>query len=243
MNRWPLWLERSPANGGTLSPVPCLVGSAAALGRQVRQDETVADSRQVPARQPPIQPRPDEMFRAALPIFAPDGMAMIITRAGVGHFSGAWVTTAVVADPSAGSARTRGARSHPHRHPEHRFPANSPQLWYRRRPRPPTLSGMAEFRMRYSALFTSRRVRASARVSVSLMIGSPKPAMRSGIQRHCPTAEVDDHPELRARWCALPKPIRPEEWVTETGNTHVPGSLLIAEAERHPEGFYPYHSS
>ncbi|MGH3754911.1 MAG: hypothetical protein ACRDRP_19875 [Pseudonocardiaceae bacterium] len=96
--------------------------------------------------------------------------------------------------------------------------------------------------MRCGALFTSRRVRASATVSVSVVIESPKPApagLRPGAG-HRRDAEAEDRPELRARWRALPKSIRPDEWVTETGVKHVPGSLLIAEAQRRPEGYYPY---
>lgn len=104
--------------------------------------------------------------------------------------------------------------------------------------------------MRYGALFTSRRVRASATVSVSVVIES-RTGLRSEIEhreiehrgaerRRVP--EADDHPELRAQWRALPKSIRPEEWVTETGVKHVPGSLLIAEAQRRPEGYYSYGS-
>jgi len=95
--------------------------------------------------------------------------------------------------------------------------------------------------MRYGALFTSRRVRASATVSVSLIIESRKPAsteLRSRAE-HRRAPEVEDRPELRAQWRALPKSIRPEDWVTETAVKHVPGSLLIAEAQRGPEGYYP----
>lgn len=36
-----------------------------------------------------------------------------------------------------------------------------------------------------------------------------------------------------------PKAIRPEEWVTGTGVKHVPDSLLIAQEQRPPEGYYP----
>ncbi|HSL08516.1 MAG TPA: hypothetical protein VK887_11165 [Pseudonocardiaceae bacterium] len=100
---------------------------------------------------------------------------------------------------------------------------------------------MAKFRMRYGALFTSCRARASVTVSVSVVIESPKPAsarLRSGVEHHR-APEADDHPELRAQWRALPKSIRPEDWVTETGVKHVPGSLLIAEAQRPSEGYYP----
>ena len=95
--------------------------------------------------------------------------------------------------------------------------------------------------MRYGALFRSRRVRASATVSVSVVIESPKPAsagLRSGVE-HRRAPEAEDQPELRAQWRALPRSIRPEDWVTETGVKHVPGSLLIAEAQRPPEGYYP----
>jgi biotin-(acetyl-CoA carboxylase) ligase len=53
---------------------------------------------------------PDEMFRATLPAFTPDGehATVIITRQGQGSagrvwitFSGAWVTTAVMTDEQA----------------------------------------------------------------------------------------------------------------------------------------------
>ncbi len=98
---------------------------------------------------------------------------------------------------------------------------------------------MAEIRLKCGALFASRRIRASATVSVSLVIGSPQPAVGAEAQRHRTAAETADHPELRARWHALPKTIRPQDWVTETGSTQVPGSLLIAEAQRPPEGYYP----
>jgi hypothetical protein len=90
-------------------------------------------------------------------------------------------------------------------------------------------------------LFASRRVRASATVTVSLVIEPPKPASHSVATHRCPAADIEDHPELRARWRALPKPIKPEDWVTETGAEHVPGSLLVAEAERRPEGYYPVY--
>lgn len=98
---------------------------------------------------------------------------------------------------------------------------------------------MAEIRLRCGALFASRRIRASATVSVSLVIGSPQPAVGAQAQRHRSATETADHPELRARWQALPKAVRPQDWVTETGGTHVPGSLLVAEAQRPPEGYYP----
>ena len=94
--------------------------------------------------------------------------------------------------------------------------------------------------MRYGALFASRRVRASATVSVSVVIKSRKPAsagLRSAAEHRC-APEAEDHPELRAQWRALPKSIRPEDWVTETGVKHVPDSLLIAEEQRRPEGYY-----
>lgn len=95
--------------------------------------------------------------------------------------------------------------------------------------------------MRCGALFTSRRVRASATISVTVVIEAPEPAptgLRSEAEhRYAP--EADDHPEFRAQWRALPKPIRPQDWVTETGVKHVPGSLLIAEEQRRPEGYYP----
>ncbi len=105
--------------------------------------------------------------------------------------------------------------------------------------------------MRYGALFTSRRVRASATVSISVVIERPKQASagrcsdieRRGIEHrgieHRRAPEAEDRPELRAQWRALPKSIRPEDWVTETAVKHVPGSLLIAEAQRPPEGYYP----
>jgi hypothetical protein len=98
--------------------------------------------------------------------------------------------------------------------------------------------------MRYGARFRSRRVRASATVSVSVVIETPKRASTrwcAGIE-HRHTSDVEDHPELRAQWRALPKSIRPEDWVTETGVKQVPGSLLIAEAERRPEGYCTYGS-
>jgi hypothetical protein len=102
-----------------------------------------------------------------------------------------------------------------------------------------------EFRMKYGALFASRRVRASATISVSVAIESPKPASpprrgqleHRGLE-HRRAPETEDRPELRAQWRALPKSIRPEDWVTETGIKQVPSSLLIAEAQRQrpPEG-------
>ncbi len=92
--------------------------------------------------------------------------------------------------------------------------------------------------MRYGALFTSRLVRASATVSVSVVIEFPQRQPRSEVGHRC-APEPDDQPELRAQWRALPKSIRPDEWVTETGVKHVPDSLLIAETKRRPEGYYP----
>lgn len=62
--------------------------------------------------------------------------------------------------------------------------------------------------MRYGALFTSRRVRASATVSVSVVIESRKPTstgLGAGIEHraierraveHRRALEADDHPEL-----------------------------------------------
>jgi hypothetical protein len=91
--------------------------------------------------------------------------------------------------------------------------------------------------MRCGALFTSRRVRASATVSVSVVIESPKQRPRAEAEHRC-AAEPDDRPELRAQWRALPRSIRPDEWVTATGVTHVPDSLLIAETQQRPEGYY-----
>ncbi|MCA1821192.1 MAG: hypothetical protein LC644_05395 [Pseudonocardia sp.] len=98
---------------------------------------------------------------------------------------------------------------------------------------------MAEVRLKYGVLFASRRVRASATVSICLAIGSPSETVRPAAARHDPDTAVVDHPELRARWHALPKSVRPQDWVTGTGSRHVPGSLLIAEAQRPPEGYYP----
>ncbi len=92
--------------------------------------------------------------------------------------------------------------------------------------------------MKYGALFTSRRVRASATVSVSVVIESAQQRLRAEAEHRC-AAEPDDRPELRAQWRALPKSIRPDEWVTETGVKHVPDSLLIAETQRRSEGYYP----
>jgi hypothetical protein len=89
--------------------------------------------------------------------------------------------------------------------------------------------------MTYGALFRSCRVRASATVSVSVVIGSQK-RLRSGTGHHR-APEAEDHPELRTQWRALPRSIRPQEWVTGTGIKHVPGSLLIAEEQRPPEGY------
>jgi len=92
--------------------------------------------------------------------------------------------------------------------------------------------------MRYGALFTSCRIDASATVSVSMVIESTR--QRPGAEvGHRDATEPDDRPELRAQWRALPKSIRPEEWVTGTGVKHVPDSLLIAEEQRPPEGYYP----
>jgi hypothetical protein len=80
---------------------------------------------------------------------------------------------------------------------------------------------MAEFRMKSRALFTSRRVLASATVSVSVAIESARQRSRAEAGHRC-AAEPADRPELRAQWCALPKSIRPDEWVTETGVKDVP---------------------
>jgi hypothetical protein len=100
---------------------------------------------------------------------------------------------------------------------------------------------MAEFRMRYGALFDSRRVRASATVSVSVVIGSTRHQRHRAHPEigHRDVTEPDDRPELRAQWRTLPKAIRPEEWITGTGVKHVPDSLLIAQEQRPPEGYYP----
>ncbi|MGH3535597.1 MAG: hypothetical protein ACRDQV_07000 [Pseudonocardiaceae bacterium] len=102
---------------------------------------------------------------------------------------------------------------------------------------------MAEFRMRYGALFTSRRFHASATVSVSVVMGSQKPAPAGLREGNEPGPEVEDQPELRTQWRVLPRSIRPDEWVTETAVKHVPGSLLIAEEQRRPEGYYPCYGT
>jgi hypothetical protein len=96
--------------------------------------------------------------------------------------------------------------------------------------------GMAEVRVRYGAWFASRRIRASATVSISVSIGSLPAA---AAQRRDSGTKVVDHSELRARWHALPKSVRPQDWITGTGSTQVPGSLLIAEEQRPAEGYYP----
>ncbi|MGH3815439.1 MAG: hypothetical protein ACRDUV_23810 [Pseudonocardiaceae bacterium] len=41
------------------------------------------------------------------------------------------------------------------------------------------------------------------------------------------------------KWDVLPERIRPEDWVTEQADPAVPGSVMVAEARRPPEGFYP----
>lgn len=87
-------------------------------------------------------------------------------------------------------------------------------------------------------MFASRRVRALATISVSVVVESPKPVTRYEVEHHR-IPEAEDRPELRTRWRALPTSIRPEDWVTETGVKQVPGSLLIAEEQRRPEGYYP----
>ena len=91
--------------------------------------------------------------------------------------------------------------------------------------------------MRYGAVFASRRIHASATVSLCLAIGSPQ--KDPAAQRHDRGPEVVDHPELRALWHALPKSVRPHDWITGTGGTDVPGSLLVAEEQRPPEVYYP----
>jgi hypothetical protein len=99
----------------------------------------------------------------------------------------------------------------------------------------PAVPERAEFRMRYGALFTSRRIHASATVSVSVVLESTRQRPRAEVD----ATEPDDRAELRAQWRALPKSIRPEEWITGTGVKHVSDSLLIAEEQRLPEGYYP----
>lgn len=41
------------------------------------------------------------------------------------------------------------------------------------------------------------------------------------------------------RWDVLPARIRPDDWTTGQADDAVPGSILLAEVERRPEGFSP----
>lgn len=101
------------------------------------------------------------------------------------------------------------------------------------------LGGMVEFRAASHAGFRSRRFSASATVVVTLAVEtSPhtKTPIRSisGQSNWVPLGLTD--PDVR--WDVLPDRIRPEDWTTEQADPTVPGSVLAAEAERRPEGFY-----
>lgn len=41
------------------------------------------------------------------------------------------------------------------------------------------------------------------------------------------------------RWGDLPPRVLPEEWVSAQGDGTVPGSIVVAEGERRPDGYAP----
>ena len=106
---------------------------------------------------------------------------------------------------------------------------------------------MTEIRATSHAEFRLRRVRLSATVSVSVVASVadaavesrplPQKRKRTGVgQRRTLPAGLTDP---GVRWDVLPARIRPEDWVTEQADPAVPGSVMNAEAQRPPEGFYP----
>lgn len=103
---------------------------------------------------------------------------------------------------------------------------------------------MAEIRTTSHAEFRSRRVRFSATVTVSVVVDSvvdsgppARKRKRTGVgQRRMLPAGLTDP---GVKWDVLPARIRPEDWVTEQADPAVPGSVMNAEAQRPPEGYYP----
>ena len=101
------------------------------------------------------------------------------------------------------------------------------------------LDRVAEIRATSHAEFRSRRIRLAATVTVSVVVESGPPApkrKRAGVgQRRMVPAGLA---EPGVKWDVLPERIRPEDWVTEQADPAVPGSVMIAETQRPPEGFY-----
>ncbi len=101
------------------------------------------------------------------------------------------------------------------------------------------LEDMAEFRAASHVDFRSRRFRASATILVTVGVESSPPPRtpirrRSGESSWVPLGLTDPN----ITWDVLPERIRPEDWTTEKADPSVPGSVLAAEAERRPEGYY-----
>jgi hypothetical protein len=99
---------------------------------------------------------------------------------------------------------------------------------------------MAEFQAVSHAKVSWRRFRASATVSFTLAVDESSDGKRP-IRRK--SAKRDWVPlglrEPGVRWDVLPERIPPEQWMTGQADAAVPGSILAAEAERRPEGYYP----
>ena len=111
-----------------------------------------------------------------------------------------------------------------------------PSFWHRVPPSPHTrcYGGVLDEIRRAVHLASGPRIGDGQRLGV--IESQERPRAEVG---HRNATEPDDRPELRAQRRALPKSIRPERWGTGTGVKHVPDSLLIAEEQRHPEGYYP----
>ena len=105
---------------------------------------------------------------------------------------------------------------------------------------PPILARMVEFQAVSHSEMRWRRFRASATVSFTLTVEESSDGERP-IRR---TSTKSDWVPLGlrepgVRWDVLPERIPPEQWITGQADAAVPGSILAAEAERRPEGYYP----
>jgi hypothetical protein len=98
---------------------------------------------------------------------------------------------------------------------------------------------MADFRAESRAEVCTRYFRVSASVMVSVSV-EEEPAPRRPFRRRA--VRSDRLPlglrEPGVRWDVLPPRILPDDWTTGQADAGVPGSLLGAEGERGPDGYY-----
>jgi hypothetical protein len=101
---------------------------------------------------------------------------------------------------------------------------------------------VTEIRATSHAEFRSRRIRLAATVTVSVVVesvdesGPPAPKRKRASVGQRPIRPAGFEPGVK--WDVLPERIRPEDWITEQADPAVPGSVIVAETQRTPDGFY-----